>query len=195
DQQTATSEILRVISRSPTDVQPVFDAIVESAARLCEATFSVVFLHRDGQLVVGSMQGVDPDGVAALRRTFPRPAGREFAAGRAVLDRQLVHLSDATGDANYTYPERAALGIRTILTVPMLREELTVGVIGVWRNEVRPFADKQIALLRTFADQAVIAIENVRLFQELQTRTRELGRSVEELQALGEVSRAVSSTL
>jgi GAF domain-containing protein len=195
DQQTATSEILRVISSSPTDVQPVFDAIVASAARLCEATFSVVFLHRDGQLALGSVQGVNPEGIAALRQTYPRPVGRESATGRAVVDQQLVHVVDAKIDTDYTFPQREVLGIRSILAVPMVREGSTVGAIGVWRNEVRPFTDKQIALLRTFADQAVIAIENGRLFQELQTRTRELGRSVEELQALGEVSRAVSSTL
>jgi GAF domain-containing protein len=195
DQQTATSEILQVISSSPTDVQPVFDAIVASAARLCEATFSGVLLHGDGQLHVGSVQSANPEGVAALRRTFPRPVARDTSVGRAVLTRQLVHIADAKADPDYTYPGQSALEIRSILAVPMLREGLPVGAIAVWRPEVRPFTDKQIALLRTFADQAVIAIENVRLFQELETRTRELGRSVEELRALGEVSRAVGSTL
>src|SRR5262249_6816959 len=195
DQQTATSEILRVISRSPTDVQPVFDAIVTSAARLCEAAFSGVFLHADGQLSLGSVEGVDPAGIAALRRTWPRPADRSTATGRAVLERRVVHIADASSDSTYTYPARQAVKIRSVLAVPMLREGMTVGAITAWRPTVRPFTDKQIELLRTFADQAVIAIENVRLFQELETRTRELGRSVEELQALGEVSRAVSSTL
>jgi GAF domain-containing protein len=195
DQQTATSEILRVISRSPTDVQPVFDAIVASSARLCEATFSVVSILRDGLLHVGSARGVDPEGVAAIRRTFPRLPARDTAAGRAVLDRQLVHIADVRVDTDYTYPERDTVRIRSILAVPMLREGFTVGVIVVWRPEVRPFTDKQIELVTTFADQAVIAIENVRLLQELQARTRELGRSVQELKALGEVSRAVSSTL
>jgi GAF domain-containing protein/CheY-like chemotaxis protein/anti-sigma regulatory factor (Ser/Thr protein kinase) len=195
EQQTATSEILRVISGSPTDVQPVFDAIVGSARRLCEATYSAVFLLADGQLVLGSAQGVDPEGIAALRRTFPRAPARDFATGRAMLDQQLVQLVDAKLDTDYTYPEREALGIRSILAVPLLRERISIGVIAVWRAEVRPFTDKQIALLQTFADQAVIAIENVRLFQELQARTRELTRSVEELQALSAVSRTVSSTL
>jgi GAF domain-containing protein len=195
EQQTATGEILRVISASPTDVQPVFDAIARSAGRLTEATVSSVFLFGDGQLSVGSMHGVDTGGVTALRRTFPRPAARGTAIGRAVLDRRLVHIVDAKEDADYTYPEREALEIRSILAVPMLREDMPIGAISVWRTEVRPFTDKQIALLRTFADQAVIAIENVRLFQELQMRTQELARSVEELEALGEVGRAVSSTL
>src|SRR5262249_19164471 len=147
------------------------------------------------QLEIGSVEGVDPAGVPALRRTFPRPAARESATGRAVLEQRVVHITDAKVDTDYTYPEREALGIRSILAVPMLREGMTVGTIGVWRPEVRPFTDQQIALLRTFADQAVIAIENVRLFQELQARTRELGESVEKLTALGEVGRAVSSTL
>jgi GAF domain-containing protein len=195
EQQTATAEILRVISRSPTDVQPVFDAIVRSAARLCEATFSVVALFADGQLSIGSVEGVDPAGIAALRRTWPRPADRSTATGRAVLERRLVHIADVTGDSTYTYPAREEVKIRSVLAVPMLREGTTVGAITAWRSAVRPFTDKQIELLRTFADQAVIAIENVRLFTELQARTEQLARSVDQLTALGEVSGAVSSTL
>ena len=195
DQQTATREILDVISRSPTDVQPVFDTIVESARRLCEATFSVVFLLEHGQLTLAAVCGVDPAGIAAIRRAFPSPPGRDTTSGRAVRERRLVHIEDTSVDSEYTFSERGALGIRSILAVPMLREGIPFGVITVWRSEVRPFSDKQIALMQTFANQAVIAIENVRLFQELQDRTRELGRSVEELKALGEVSQAVSSSL
>jgi GAF domain-containing protein len=195
EQQTATAEILRVIASSPTDVQPVFDAIVRSAARLCEATFSVVALFADGQLSIGSVEGVDPAGIAALRRTWPRPADRSTATGRAVLERRLVHIADVTNDSTYTYPARDAVKIRSVLAVPMLREGTTVGAITAWRGAVRPFTDKQIELLRTFADQAVIAIENVRLFNELRARTDELTRSVDELTALGEVGRALSSTL
>jgi GAF domain-containing protein len=195
EQQTATSEILRVISRSPTNVQPVFDAIVASAGRLCEATFSVVFLLEDGQMTLAAVQGLDPTGVAALQRSFPRPAAPESATGRAVLERRAVHIEDAKVDRGYTYPEREAVGIRTILAVPLLRDGTPIGAIGVWRGEVKPFSDNQVALLKTFADQAVIAIENVRLFKELEARTAELTRSVEQLTALGEVGRAVSSTL
>jgi len=187
EQQTAAAEILRVISISPTDVQPVFDAIVASATRLCEATFSAVHLFAHGQLSIGSMEGVDPAGIAAARRTFPRPAARDTAAGRAVLDRRLVHIADVRGDASYTYPEHEALEIRSILAVPMLREGITVGAIVVWRSEVRPFTDKQIALLRTFADQAVIAIENVRLFNE----TKE---ALERQTATADILRVISSS-
>jgi GAF domain-containing protein len=184
DQQTATSEILRVISSSPTDVQPVFDAIAENAARLCEAVFSSVILFENGQLTLGSARGVDAAGIAAIRRSFPRPAARDSAVGRAVLGRLLVHIADVRADTDYTYPERETLGVRTILAVPMLRERVTVGAICVWRNEVRPFTDKQIALVGTFADQAVIAIENVRLFTELEARNRDLVATSEILQVI-----------
>src|SRR5262249_26416421 len=156
--------------------------------------FSVVHRFAHGQLSIGSMEGVDPAGIAAARRTFPRPAARDTAAGRAVLDRRLVHIADVRDDASYTYPEHEALEIRSILAGPMLRRGLTAGDIGVWRSEVRPFTDKQIALLRTFADQAVIAIENVRLFTELEARNRELTESLEQQTATGRLLQVISSS-
>jgi two-component system, NtrC family, sensor kinase len=195
EQQTATSDILRVISSTPTDEQPVFDAIVRSARRLCDATFSVVFLTEAGQLTLAAVEGVDAAGISALHGAYPRPIARDTTSGRAVLDRRLVHIEDSWLDPEYTHPLRDTIALRSILTVPILREGLPIGALSVWRGEVRPFTDKQIALLQTFADQAVIAIENVRLFKELQARTAELTRSVGELEALGEVGRAVSSTL
>src|SRR5262249_38030350 len=117
--------------------------------------------------------------------------------GRALLEGKIVHIPDVQADPNYTWAEIAKSfgGYRTILGVPLLREGIPIGVMSLTRAEVRPFTDKQIELVGTFADQAVIAIENVRLFDEVQARTRELARSVEELRALGEVSRAVNSTL
>ncbi|MBI3625556.1 MAG: GAF domain-containing protein, partial [Candidatus Rokubacteria bacterium] len=117
------------------------------------------------------------------------------AIGRIGLERRAVHIPDILADPEYTYPGAGLGKIRTILGVPMLREGVTIGAFSVWRDEVRPFTEKQIELVTTFADQAVIAVENVRLLQELQARTRDLTRSVEELKALGEVSQAVSSTL
>jgi GAF domain-containing protein len=195
EQQTATSDILRVISSTPTDEQPVFDAIVRSARRLCDATFSVVFLTETGQLTLAAVEGVDAAGISALHGAYPRPIARDTTSGRAVLDRRLVHIEDSWLDPEYTHPLRDTIALRSILTVPILREGLPVGALSVWRGEVRPFTDKQIALLQTFADQAVIAVENVRLFTELKARTQELTRSVGELRALGEVSQALSSTL
>ena len=184
-----------MISRSPTDVQPVFNTIVRSAGQLCEATFSAVVLVDGDELTLVAAHGEEGEAMVVLRNTFPRPLGRDTATGRAVIERRAVHIPDVQADQEYHSRLRAGLGTRTMLAVPMLREGAPIGVIGVWRHEVRPFTDNQIALLQTFADQAVIAIENVRLFKELQTRTAELTRSVGELTALGEVSQALSSTL
>jgi GAF domain-containing protein/CheY-like chemotaxis protein/anti-sigma regulatory factor (Ser/Thr protein kinase) len=195
NQQTATSHILRVISGSHTDVQPVFDAIVESGARLCEAAFGAAFRF-DGQLqTFAAHHNASPEELEVIRRRYPCPPTRDAAAGRALLDRRIVHISDIREDPEYGSPTRQASGFRTVLAVPMMREAEPIGVVGLWRREVRPFTDKQVELVATFADQAVIAIENARLLTELQARTGELTRSVQELQALGEVSQALSSTL
>ncbi len=196
DQQTATAEILRVISRSPTDVQPVFDTIAASAMRLCGAASSLVTTF-DGELIqLAAVQGARPEGVDALRRMFPGRPSRRNAAGRAMLTRAIVHIPDVRADPEYADQAAAqAADYRSILAVPMLRDGHPIGSVHVLNAEPGLFTDTQVALLKTFADQAVIAIANVRLFTELQVRTAELGRSVEELRALGEVGRAVSSTL
>jgi GAF domain-containing protein len=193
EQQTATAEILRVISSSPTDVQPVFDTIVQSAARLCEATLSNL-VRFDGELLTfGAITGFTPAEVERVRESFPRPPGREFVTGRAVMEGRVIHIPDVTQDPELRIPLEPS--VRTALAVPMLREGTPIGAVAIWRSEVRPFSEAQIKLVTTFAAQAVIAIENVRLFQELQTRTAQLTRSVTELRALGEVGQAVSSTL
>jgi two-component system NtrC family sensor kinase len=160
EQQTATSEILRVISRSPTDLQPVFDAIAESAVRLCGGVQGSV-VRFDGELVhrVAGFN-LDPEGEEALRQYFPRAVGRELAITRAILDGSVVHLPDTLQDADQSREITQATRARAILAVPMLRDGQPIGGISVVRREARPFSDSQIALLTTFADQAVIAIEN-----------------------------------
>jgi signal transduction histidine kinase len=196
EQQTATSEILRVISRSPTDVQPVFDAIVRRAQALAAAT-SAVFIVAGDQIAVAvaAADGVSPHDIAAWRAQYPRVLTPDTVMGRAILERQAVHAKDLETDPRYQTAPGRLLGVRTILGIPMLRDGHAIGAIAVWRREVKPFSDKQIELLQTFADQAVIAVENTRLFKELQARTGELTRSVDQLTALGEISQAVSSTL
>ncbi|MBI3527060.1 MAG: GAF domain-containing protein [Betaproteobacteria bacterium] len=195
EQQTATSEILRVISSSPTDLQPVLDAVAESAARLCDASEAMIFRSGSDGLQMATQYGSLP----TIRADERIPIRRDMVAGRAVIDRHIVHVSDLLAESDEEFAGSKAyaarLGHRTVLAAPMLREGESIGVIYIRRVEVRPFTDRQIELLKTFADQAVIAIENVRLFKELQARTEELAHSVEQLQALAEVSQAINSTL
>ena len=194
EQQTATSEILGVIASSPTDIQPVLDAIADSAARVCNADDASIRIVKDNILRLTTHKGSIP-----FFMTAELPISRGSVAGRAIIDNELIHIEDMKSLNTTEFPDAQVAvdreGVRTILVAPLEREGLAIGVILIRRTEVRPFSEKQIALLKTFADQAVIAIENVRLFQELQARTRELVRSVEELKALGEVGQAVSSTL
>jgi signal transduction histidine kinase len=192
EQQTATAEILGVISGSPTDSQPVMDAVAESAARLCDAVDAQIF-RIDGDVFRS----------VAIHGSMPQfsatPIVPGFVSGRAVIDRRTVHVQDLAEEAAHEFPDsrarQRATGTRTVLATPLLREGVPIGVILIRRLDVRPFSDKQIKLLETFADQAVIAIENVRLFQELQARTHDLSQSLEETGALSEVIRAVSSSL
>ncbi|MGH7865757.1 MAG: GAF domain-containing protein, partial [Candidatus Binataceae bacterium] len=193
EQQTATSEILRVIASSPTDVQPVLDVVAENAARLCDASDALIFrVNGDRHERVASYGSMPvPEGNAVS-------TNRGGPAGRAILDRETIHVHDlaaAESDFPGAQSRGVAVGVRTALVAPLLREGVAIGAIYVRRSEVRPFTEKQIKLLETFAAQAVIAIENVRLFQELDARTRELARSVGELKALGDIGQAVSSTL
>jgi GAF domain-containing protein len=179
EQQAATAEVLRVISSSPTEIQPVLDAVGKYAARLCDANNAVIF-RLEGDLLrqVASYGGIPTT-------SHPRdglPVNRDTASGRAVCDRRTIHVHDlATEDSEYPVGSRHAKrdGHRTTLATPLLREGAPIGAILIRRMEVRPFSDKQIALLGTFADQAAIAIENVRLFEVEQQRTRELTESLQ----------------
>jgi two-component system, NtrC family, sensor kinase len=198
EQQTATSEILGVISSSPTDIQPVFDAIVRSAVKLCNGLFGAVFQFDGERLHLVAHHNLTAAALDAFRHVFPRRPDRSTFSGRAILDGAAVHVADIEQDPEIwsaNLETARALGYRSVLVVPMLREGLPIGTIAVLREHAERFSDKQIALLRTFGNQAVIAIENVRLFKELEARTQDLTRSVGELRALGDVGRALSSTL
>ncbi|MFQ5567994.1 MAG: ATP-binding protein, partial [Paracoccaceae bacterium] len=160
---------------SPTDVQPVFDMIAQSAVQLCDGQFSAVFRF-DGELIhLLNHHGLTPEGAEAYQRGFPLQPGKDSAIGRATLTRAVAHIPDVEADPDYAQLTIArAVTFRAIVAVPMLRDGRPIGGIAVSRSQVRPFSDKQIKLLETFADQGVIAIENVRLFQELEDKSRQL---------------------
>jgi len=195
EQQAVSSEILEVISRSTFDLQPVLETLVQNATRLCEAEKGFIFRREGEGYRLAASHNVSPEYREFIERA-PILPGRGTLVGRTALEGRTVHIPDVLADPEYVWTDSQRRGgFRTMLGVPMLREGVPIGVIAIWREEVRPFTDRQIALISTFANQAVIAIENVRLLQELQARTGELARSVQELQALAEVGQSVSSTL
>src|SRR6516164_333855 len=193
--QAATSEVLSVISRSPADAQPVFDAIVQSAARLCEAIFSVVYLYDGDRLRIAATNNYTPEAknLTHALHQLKRP-DRSNLGGRAILDRKIIHVPDLLADSEYSRDLALAGGWRAALSVPLLREGKPVGALSIAKAEPKPFSEQQIQLLNTFANQAVIAIENVRLFEAERQRTRELSESLEQQTATSEVLRVISSS-
>jgi two-component system NtrC family sensor kinase len=191
--QTATSDVLNVISRSSADVQPVLDTVAETAARLCGSELAVITI-REGEIhrfVASWYSAAQPAHWAALRQRMIVP-GRDSVAGRVALEGRVVHVADILADPDYALPETVTAGIRTILGVPLLREGAVIGTIGLDRKRVEPFTERQIELVRTFADQAVIAMENARLLGELQARTRDLEESLEYQTATSDVLKVIS---
>jgi signal transduction histidine kinase len=200
ERQTATAEILKVISSSPTDMKPVFDAILENALRLCGARLGLLGLYDGEKFQHVAHRGATPE-FAEWSMQGPFVPDPRISLGRMIAERQAIHHQDLRESTGYREGAERAVrmvemtGVRSYLAVPMLKEGLVIGGIVIYRVEVRPFTQKQIDLVATFADQAVIAIENVRLFKELEARTAALAKSVNQLTALGEVGQAISSTL
>src|SRR5262245_1178742 len=192
EQQTATSEVLNVISRSPNEPQPVLDSIVATAADLCQADYAMIHRFEHGRFRLVAANKVEADYVKWLAEN-PAAADRGSISGRAVIERATVHIPDVLADPEYTRLESQKRGQhRSLLGVPLLRQGEPIGVIALHRTQVRPFTDKQIELVTTFADQAVIAIENVRLFDEVQARTEELSESLQQQTATADVLKVIS---
>jgi GAF domain-containing protein len=190
-QQTATADVLKVISRSTFDLQAVLDTLVESAARLCDADMAALTRPAGGGFEQIAWYGFSPRHVDYLK-AYPIPSGRSMLSGRVMLEGAAVHIPDVLAD-----PEFAVIPVtpvRTLLGVPLKRDGAAIGVFALQRSTVRPFTDKQIELVTTFADQAVIAIENARLFDEVQARTKELTESLEQQTATSEVLQVISSS-
>jgi GAF domain-containing protein len=193
-QQTATADVLKVISRSTFDLQAVLDTLVQSAVRLCEAESAQIFRRTETVYELAACHGFSREYEEYIRHRRVGP-GRDSALGRVALEGRVVHIPDVLADPEYDAPQSQTLGRwRTILGVPLLREGATIGALVLTRSEMRPFTEKEIELVTTFADQAVIAIENVRLFDEVQTRTRELSEALQQQTATAEVLQVISSS-
>ena len=193
-QQTATADVLKVISCSAFDLQTVLNTLVESAARLCEADTVVIGRPKGETYHFEASYGFSHE-YAEYAASHPAGIDRTTVSGRVLLERKIVHVHDGLAGPEYTYwGAGQSGGFRTLLGVPLMREGSPIGVIALGRNSVRPFTDKQIELATTFADQAVIAIENVRLFEAEQHRTRELSEALERQTATAEILRVISSS-
>ena len=192
-QQTATADVLKIISRSTFDLKAVLNTLVEFAARLCEADMAVIGRPKGATYYFEAGYGLSPE-YAEFVANNPAQIDRASVSGRVLVEGKIVHIPDAVADPEYTFRGREIGGFRTVLGVPLLREGTPIGVIALGRKTVRPFTDKQIELVTTFADQAVIAIENVRLFEAEQQRSRELSKSLEQQTATSEVLGVISSS-
>ena len=182
-QQTATADVLKIISRSTFELQTVLQTLVESAARFCHADKASIIREKDGVFYAAEAYGYSPEFLEYIKN-IPIKAERGTASGRALAEGRVVHIADAAADPEYTLVEARRLGdYPTILCVPMLREGVPIGLLVLTRSEVQAFTEKQIELVTTYADQAAIAIENVRLFEAEQQRTHELTKSLEDLEA------------
>ena len=190
-QQTATGNVLEVISRSAFDLQPVFEAVAENAVKLCGADRAFIFRF-DGELLRSVVAYNAPPALEEFIRNNPIRPDRSSGAGRAAYERRTVHIPDVTVDPEYTFKSKDIAPLRTVLTVPILKGDDLLGVILTYRLEVKPFTEKQITLVETFADQAAIAIENVRLFDEVQARTEDLAESLAQQTATADVLKVIS---
>jgi GAF domain-containing protein len=193
EQQTATADVLKVISRSTFDLQAMLDTLTESAARLCEADQASISHAKGDAYQQIACYGYSPEHKAYMDG-HAVPAGRGSLVGRVMQDGRTVQILDVLTDPEYQFGGPKIGGGRTLLGVPLLREGLPIGVINLQRKTVRPFTERQIELVTTFADQAVIAIENVRLFEEVQARTRELSEALEQQTATAEVLGVISTS-
>ena len=193
-QQTATADVLKVISRATFDLQTVLQTLVESAARLCDADKATITRQKGEVFYRAEAYGFSAEFLDYVR-SIPIAPERGSVHGRTLLEGKVVHIADVLADPEYTFVEAQRLGdFRTVLGVPMLREGIPIGALALTRSEVRPFTDKQIELVSTFADQAVIAIENVRLFEAEQQRTRELTELLDQQTATSDVLQVISSS-
>src|SRR5262245_18602132 len=191
--EAATAGVLKAISRSAFNLQAVLDSLIESAVQLTGAETGLIIRQHGESYRPEAIYGGSPEFVEVAKQN-PLPPGRHSATGRAVLERRVVHIHDVLADGEYAWVGGKAAGVRTILAVPMLRDDIVVGVIGCGRREVRPFSEREIELVRTFADEAVIAIENTRLFEAEQVSKRELQESLEYQTAISDVLQVISSS-
>ena len=195
EQQTATSEVLQVISRSTSNLQSVFDAIIATAARLCQADGAVIFKAFGDCYEFAAFNNVTPELAEHFAKGLRSHADRGSATGRAMVEGRTIHIPDVLADPEFTRLDTQRAGnFRTVLAVPLLRESTPIGVIFLYRFAVRPFRDRQIELVTSFADQAVIAIENVRLFDEVQARTAELMEALQQQTATSEVLQVINAS-